>query len=170
MENNAGVRDRALDRLAADGIAYELYEHPPVHTVEEANAAIERHPQLGDVGHTKNLFLCNKKGDAHYLLVATADTDVDLGAVSRELGESRLSFASERRLEKYLGVAPGSVSPFALINDQEHAVTVLIDRRLNEHDTLGFHPNDNTATVVITSADLLVFFEKEGYQPREVVL
>src|SRR5512137_431404 len=135
-----------LDRL---GILYVRHEHPPVATVEEA----EKHWAGLKGTHCKNLFLRNYKGNRHYLVIAPVTRGVDLRRLNAELGEDRLSFASPERLERWLGVEPGSVSPFGLINDATHHVQVVCDLALRESAALGFHPNVNTATLEITLAD-----------------
>ena len=136
-------------------IPYTKHEHPPVYTVEEA----EQH--WGNIrgAHCKNLFLRNKKGKNHYLVIAKIDKKVDLKALTGRLGEDRLSFASPERMMRYLGLRPGAVSPFGLINDKENEVVVLIDRDLKEASRVNFHPNVNTATVGITFADFEKFLK-----------
>lgn len=145
----------ALDDL---GIQYERFEHPPVFTVEEANL------HRGDIpcGKTKNLFLRNKKGRRHYLVVTEAEKKVDLRSLKERVGESALSFASPERLQRYLGLTPGSVSPFGIINDIKDEVMVLLDRDLLRHTALGFHPNVNTATLVIQTEDFQRFLDHCG--------
>ena len=144
-----------LDEL---GIEYRRFEHPPVFTVEEAN----RHRGEIPGGRTKNLFLRNKKGRRHYLLVTEAEKSVDLKSLKARVGESALSFASPERLQKYLGLTPGSVSPFGIINDSNDEVTVLLDRDLLRYDALGFHPNVNTSTLVIQTDDFQRFLDYCG--------
>ena len=146
---------RALDAL---GIAYERHEHPPVFTVDQA---LEHWAGI-DAVHCKNLFLRNKKGDRHYLVVAEHATPIDIGAVAARVGESRLSFASAERLAAHLGLTPGSVSPFGLINDRAKGVRVLVDGRLRSAARVGFHPNVNTATVVLAFADFERFLAACG--------
>lgn len=133
-------------------IFYTKHEHPPVYTVEEA----EQHWKNITGAHCKNLFLRNKKGKNHYLVLVESGKRVDLKALTSRLGEDRLSFASPERMMRYLGLEPGAVSPFGLINDRENAVVVVIDQDLKEASHVNFHPNVNTATVGITFAD----FEK----------
>src|SRR3981081_1337022 len=108
-------------RLQELGISYTRHEHPPVATVEEASA----HWADIDATHCKNLFLRNQKGTRHYLVVLAASKKADLRAVAEQIGAGKLSFASPERLMTHLGVTPGSVSPFGLINDREHAVRVV---------------------------------------------
>ena len=139
-------------RLQELDIAYERYEHPPVATVDEA----EVHWAGIDATHCKNLFLRNQKGTRHYLVVLMHSKKADLRRVADQVGDGKLSFASPERLMTHLGLTPGSVSPFGLIHDREHAVRVVLDRDLKAADRLSFHPNINTATYVVARSD----FEK----------
>jgi Ala-tRNA(Pro) deacylase len=135
--------------LGQIGLPYERHEHPAVFTVEQA---LEHWSGI-DATHCKNLFLRNKKGDRHYLVVAEHSTPVDIGSLAARVGENRLSFASAERLATHLGLAPGAVSPFGLINDRAKTVRVVVDERLRAAARVGFHPNVNTATVVLDFAD-----------------
>ncbi len=152
-----------LDQL---GIPFQKHEHPPVHTVEEANRYRGQLPG----GRTKNLFLRNKKGDRHYLVVVEAEKQVDLRQLRALVGERALSFASPSRLEKHLGLTPGSVTPFGIINDREKGVVVVLDRDLMRHEDLNFHPNVNTATLTISREDFRRFLEYCGNLVRIVEL
>jgi Ala-tRNA(Pro) deacylase len=138
------------------------HEHPPVYTVEEA----ELHWENITGAHCKNLFLRNKKGKNHYLVIAKSEKRVDLKALTSRLGEDRLSFASPERMMRYLGLEPGAVSPFGLINDGENAVVVVIDMDLREASHVNFHPNVNTATVGITYVDFEKFLTHCGNSIR----
>lgn len=149
---------RVYAALEALGIAYERWEHPPVATVAEA---VEHWRDI-DATHCKNLFLRNKKGDRHYLVIAEHQKPVELRTLVDCLGDDRLSFASAERLERHLGLTPGSVSPFGLINDTAHAVCVVVDADLKEARWLAFHPNVNTATLRISTADFERFLESTG--------
>lgn len=140
-------------RLAELDIAYTRHEHPPVATVEEA----EVHWADIDATHCKNLFLRNQKGNRHYLVVIAHSKKADLRAVAHQIGDGKLSFASPERLMACLGLTPGSVSPFGLINDQQHAVRVVLDRDLKAAARLSFHPNINTATLTLAAADFARF-------------
>jgi len=133
-------------------ISFTYHEHPPVYTVEEA----EKHWTSIAGTHCKNLFLRNKKGNRHYLVILEASKIADLKSLTKRLGEDRLSFASEERLMIYLGLKTGAVSAFGLINDRENHVQVVIDEDLKQAEAVNFHPNVNTATVGISFAD----FEK----------
>ncbi len=134
-------------------ISYEKYEHPAVFTVEDA----EKYDRGINAGHSKNLFLRNKKGDQHYLVVVEASKRVDLKKLALLLNESKLSFASAERLMTYLGLTPGSVSPFGLINDTSKTVQVIVDNGLMQQTKQSYHPNRNTATLVIKREDFKKF-------------
>ncbi len=155
---------RVYEALDALGIAYTRHEHPPVFTVEEA----EQHWQGIDATHCKNLFLRNKKGIAHYLVVVERSTPVDIKRLTSQLGEDRLSFASPERLATHLGLTPGAVSPFGILNDRDHAVVVVIDEALRVAVHVGFHPNVNTATIVLAFADFERFLAAQGNRVRYV--
>ena len=143
-------------------ISYTKHEHPPIYTVEEA----EQHWENITGAHCKNLFLRNKKGKNHYLVIAKSEKRVNLKALTSRLGEDRLSFASPERMLRYLGLEPGAVSPFGLINDKENAVVVVIDRDLKEASHVNFHPNVNTATVGIAFTDFEKFLSYCGNSIR----
>ena len=136
----------ALDAL---GIAYQKYEHPPVFTAEEAAAHWDGIPAKA----VKNLFLRNKKGDRHYLVIVGIEKLVDLRTLVKIVGDDRLSFGSPERLMARLGLTPGSVSPFGLLNDASGSVRVILDEDLRTAERLIFHPNDNRASVTISFED-----------------
>jgi Ala-tRNA(Pro) deacylase len=147
-----------LDQL---GIAHRTVEHPPVFTVEEAKAL------RGNLSghHIKNLFLRNKKEEM-WLVVALEDRAIDLKRLGDVLGAGRLSFGSADRLQRYLGVEPGSVTPLALANDQAHTVRLVLDRGIADGGPVNAHPLVNTMTTALAPADLLRFFEATGHTPR----
>ncbi len=148
-----------LDSL---GIAHRTVTHAPVFTVEEARG--RRGAVAG--GHTKNLFLRDKKG-APYLVAAAEDAAIELKSLHRVLGASgRFSFASADLMRELLGVEPGAVTPFAVINDKGCRVTVILDAALMGHDLLNFHPLVNTGTTTISRAGLLKFLEATGHKPQ----
>jgi Ala-tRNA(Pro) deacylase len=146
------------EALESLGIPFERHEHPPVFTVEQA---LEHWAGINAV-HCKNLFLRNKKGDRHYLVVAAHTTAVDIAALADRVGESRLSFASAERLAAHLGLTPGAVSPFGLLNDSSGSVHVVLDKTLTTAARVGFHPNVNTATLVLSFADFERFLAVRG--------
>jgi Ala-tRNA(Pro) deacylase len=154
--------DELFAYLNTLGIAHKTVTHPAVFTVEEAR---ELRGAISG-GHTKNLFLRDKKG-ALYLLVAPEDAAIELRSLHRLLGASgRFSFGSAELLQETLGVAPGSVTPFAVINDKEVRVALVIDAALTTHDMLNFHPLVNTATTSISRDGLLKFLAATGHAPR----
>ncbi|TEU04045.1 MAG: prolyl-tRNA synthetase associated domain-containing protein, partial [Candidatus Aminicenantes bacterium] len=134
-------------------VSYVRHEHPPVFTVEEA----EKHWKDITGAHCKNLFLRNKKGNRHYLVVLESTKRADLKSLEKQLGEDRLSFASPERLMRYLGLDTGAVSPFGLLNDSQKEVQVIIDQDLQEAETINFHPNVNTATIGLSFSDFQKF-------------
>ena len=140
------------------GIGYERHEHPPVATVEEA----EQHWAGIAATHCKNLFLRNQKGSRHYFVIITHLKKANLRAVADQVGDGKLSFASPERLMGHLGLTPGSVSPFGLVNDRAHAVRVVLDRDLKTAERLSFHPNVNTATLVVSATDFRKFLDACG--------
>ena len=149
----------ALDGL---GIAHTTVRHPPLFTVEQSRTLRGQIPG----GHTKNLFLRDKKG-ALYLMVALEDAEIELKGLHRLLGAAgRFSFGSADLLREVLGVAPGSVTPFAAINDTEGRVTVVLDAAMMEHATLNYHPLTNTMTTSIGRDDLVRFLDWTGHPPR----
>jgi Ala-tRNA(Pro) deacylase len=147
-----------LEYLEALAIPYVRHVHPPVATVAEA----ERYWTDLRGAHCKNLFLRNNKGNRHYLVIAEASRQVDLKTLTRTLGEDRLSFASPERLKRYLGLEPGSVSPFGLIKDAGKEVRVVVDAGLKTADRVNFHPNVNTATLEIAFGDFEKFLARCG--------
>lgn len=151
----------ALDAL---GIAYERYEHPAVFNAEDASQ------YWNAIAGTqcKNLFLRNKKGDRHYLAILEISKRADLKDLVKLVGDDRLSFGSPERLMAELGLTPGSVSPFGLLNDGDGSVRVLIDRDLRGAERLIFHPNINTASVVVSWADLARFLATRSNVVRVV--
>ena len=148
-------------RLAALGIAQHTVEHPPVFTVEEAKALRGNLPGH----HIKNLFLRNKKEEM-WLVVALEDRPVDLKRLGEVLGAGRLSFGSPERLRRHLGVEPGSVTPFALVNDETRVVRLALDRGLADGGPVNAHPLVNSMTTALGLADLLRFFEATGHTPE----
>jgi Ala-tRNA(Pro) deacylase len=158
-----GAASEPLYRLLeALGIRYRVTEHAAAFTVEQADHLYGHLPGA----HSKNLFLRNKRGDRHYLVVVLSHKQVDIRALRERLGESTLSFASAERLQRHLGLSPGSVSPFGLIHDPGHAVRVIVDRELLGHEQLNFHPNRNTATLTLSSADFQRFLAHCGHELR----
>jgi Ala-tRNA(Pro) deacylase len=155
---NPEARKKVFDTLERLNIPYEVYEHPPLDTIE---IALEYWKDI-DATHCKNLFFRNHKGNRHYLVIVKDTTPFSIHSLEKKLKQGKLSFGSEKRLAKYLGVKPGSVSPFGLINDTEHHVYLFIDQQLKQSDKISFHPNDNTASLVIRFTDFMRFLEDMG--------
>ena len=143
---------RALD------IPFEHYTHPPVFTAEEAAV----HWAAIQATRVKNLFLRNKKGNRHYLVILEIGKEADLRHLVKVIGDDRLSFASAERLQAHFGVAPGSVSPFGLIHEGSRPVVVVVDTDLRVAERMIFHPNINTASVTISRADFERFLASRG--------
>jgi len=134
-------------------ISFEYLEHPAAPTIEIAKLYWKGH----DAKHCKNLFFRNHKGNRHYLVILDCDCDMDIHSIEKQLHQGKLSFASEQRMMKYLGITPGSVSPFGLINDSENHVYVFIDKNLQKAERLSFHPCINTASLIISKDDFIRF-------------
>jgi len=150
-----------FDRLEALGIPQASVEHAPVFTVDEAKA----HRGVLPGHHIKNLFLRNKKEEM-WLVVALEDRTIDLKRLGEALGAGRLSFGSPDRLRRVLGVEPGSVTPFAVVNDEAHQVTLVLDSGLKEGGPINAHPLTNTMTTPIALADLQRFLAATGHDPK----
>jgi Ala-tRNA(Pro) deacylase len=139
-------------------ILFEYHEHPPVATIEDALL----HWKEYNSDRCKNIFFRNHKGDRHYLVILEHLAKLDIKDLEKRLRQGKLTFASDRRLKQYLGVEPGSVSPFGLINDRENHVHLFIDEKLKDSERLTFHPNINTASLVVSKSDFLRFLEFTG--------
>lgn len=149
------TEQKVYDILNLLEIKYIRYEHNPVYTIEDASKLDIHIPgQL-----CKNLFLRNTKGNVHYLVILDETKQLDLKFLAKQIGSTNLSFASHKRLYKFLGLTPGSVSPFGLINDIEREVIVLIDKDLINSNIINFHPNVNTATICISYIDFEKFIK-----------
>jgi Ala-tRNA(Pro) deacylase len=157
--------DDLFTKLAALGIETTTHQHPPVFTVEEARVHCAHLPG----GHCKSLFLKDKK-DRLYLLVALDARAIELNAIAKRLGAARLSFGRPELLMAVLGVTPGSVTPFALINDVERKVAVVLDAGMMREKLLNYHPLTNEATTAIRPDDLRRFIASCGHQPVEIEL
>ncbi|MBV9860571.1 MAG: prolyl-tRNA synthetase associated domain-containing protein [Alphaproteobacteria bacterium] len=153
--------DQLFARLDALGIPHRTHAHPPVFTVEEARALRGRLPG----GHCKCLFLKDRR-DGLWLVAALEAQPIDLKWLSAAMSAPRFSFGSPDLLYHVLGVRPGSVTPFALVNDAEHRVAVVLDRAMLAQDPLNYHPLENDRTTAIAPADLLRFIAACGHTPR----
>lgn len=155
-----GRQQPVLDVLRMLGIAFEKHDHPPAATVADAEA----HWAHIEATHCKNLFLRNQKGDRHYLVILMHAKRADLRQVASQIGDGKLSFASPERLATHLGVTPGSVSPFGLLNDPGRQVRLFLDQDLRRAARITFHPNDNTSTLVLSYPDFERFLAHVGHQ------
>ncbi|MCQ2186047.1 MAG: peptide-methionine (S)-S-oxide reductase MsrA [Bacteroidales bacterium] len=161
---------RVRDFLEANNIPYEIHFHPPLFTIAEA---LEYWKDI-DATHCKNLFMRNHKGNRHYLISFECHKDLDIHSLEHMLHQGKLSFASKERMERCLGLKPGSVSPFGLINDMNpdadpkelfengHRVKLYLDAQLKDAQRISFHPCDNTASVVIGREDFQRFLDLWG--------
>ena len=150
--------DKVLSYLNEKGFEYDCYTHPEAPTIEIAR----QYWRQDGSKHCKNLFFRNHKGNRHYLVVLDCERDLDIHDLEKRLHQGKLSFASPQRMEKYLGLQPGSVSPFGLINDEENHVHLFLDENLQNEASLSFHPNDNHATVVITREEFMKYLSQVG--------
>ena len=150
--------DKVLNYLNENNFEYSWYIHPEAPTIEIAR----QHWKKDGSKHCKNLFFRNHKGNRHYLVVLDCERDLDIHDLEKRLHQGKLSFASPQRMEKYLGLSPGSVSPFGLINDSENHVHLFLDANLKKEASLSFHPNDNHATVVISQEEFMRYLSIVG--------
>ena len=163
-------QEKVLRYLEEHGIPFTTYNHPEGKTIEEAKRWWK---DDGSV-HCKNIFMRNHKGNQHYLICFPCDDDLAIHDIEHWLKDvlvsqgqnapGKLSFASPERMMKYLGLEPGSVSPFGLINDAEHHVILFLDSRLKDAESLSFHPNDCRGTVVISQAAFQQYLTSVGNQ------
>ena len=151
-------QQQVYDYLNRLGIGFEYYEHPEAPTIEIA----AQYYRGEGTTLCKNLFFRNHKGNRHYLVIMDSQHAMDIHDIEHRLHQGKLSFASPERMMKYLGVRPGSVSLFTLINDVNHEVTLFVDSQLKKAKKVSFHPNDNTASLVISNADMMKFIENTG--------
>lgn len=151
-------QEKVYQTLKTLGIDFEYLEHPEAPTIEIA----KKYWTNLDSTHCKNLFFRNHKGNRHYLVIFHCDQNLAIRDLEQLLKQGKLSFASEKRMEKYLGLKPGSVSPFGLVNDTEHHVYVFLDVNLKQAPKLSFHPNDNRASLAIKTADFIRYMQHSG--------
>ena len=152
-----------LDR---SNLSYDIVEHEPVFTIEDALAAT---PEIGGI-KTKNVFLRDAKGVRHFLVIVPHDVRLDLSNLARTLGASKLSMGSPDRLQRHLAVSPGAVSVLALINDRDRAVELVVDQRVWRADKVQAHPLRNTATIAMDHSSLAGFLALTGHEPRVTAL
>ncbi|TWH36328.1 MULTISPECIES: prolyl-tRNA synthetase associated domain-containing protein [unclassified Aminobacter] len=162
----AKTQQELLDFLAGLGIQTSTVSHPPLFTVADSQKL------RGEIagGHTKNLFVKDRK-DRYFLLVVEEDAEVDLKQIHHVIGASgKVSFGKPEKLMEYLGVIPGAVTAFGVINDTDRVVTIIFDEELLKHDIINAHPLTNEATTSIARDDLLRFVEATGHEPRVLKL
>ena len=147
-----------FDFLDRHHIQYSWYSHPEAPTIEIAR----QYWRADGSKHCKNLFFRNHKGNRHYLVVFDSEQSMAIHDLEQRLKQGKLSFASEQRMERWLGLRPGSVSPFGLVNDAENHVHLFLDANLQKESSLSFHPNDNTATVVISQEMFQKYLQAVG--------
>lgn len=152
------TKEAVLDLLRTKGIDFAVDEHEAVYTMEEMDA--ECLPHAEDI--CKNLFLRDTRGKRHFLVALEKNKRADLGGLAQQLGCGKLSFASEERLQRFLGLYRGAVTPLGVLNDRDGAVEMVFDRDLARHPRIGVHPCDNTATVWLAFPDLLRLAEENG--------
>ena len=155
MEN---LQNKVLQTLKELGIGCELYAHPPVPTIEEAL----KHWKDIKAAHCKNIFFRNHKGSKHYLVSLDYRQSLAIHDLEKRLKQGKLTFASPKRLLKHLGLTPGSVSPFGLINDSDNHVHYFLDENLKTAERISFHPNINTFSAVIKMEDFIRYLEWTG--------
>ena len=149
---------KLYDVLQELNIPFEYYGHPPAPTIEEAKL----YWKDLEATHCKNLFFRNHKGNKHYLVILEHTRQLDIHDLEKRLKQGKISFASDQRMEKYLGVKPGSVTPLGLINDIENHVHVFFDENLQYSRKISFHPNINTASLVLQFPDFMRFMNWSG--------
>jgi Ala-tRNA(Pro) deacylase len=154
-----------MEKLDDLSITYSLHHHEAVFTVAESEKLDNEIPGT----HCRNLFLRDKK-KKNFLLVLQNETDVDIKKLPEAIGADRLSFGSAERLWEYLGVRPGSVCPFAITNDNENNVKILLDKSMMQSDIVNYHPLLNTMTLSLTPSDLIKFIESTGHEAHIVDL
>tara|TARA_B100000575_G_C22881697_1_gene513665 strand:- start:126 stop:638 length:513 start_codon:yes stop_codon:yes gene_type:complete len=141
-----------LDILREKNIDFQVHEHKPLYTVEDS----EKLRGKIDGSHTKNLFLKNKKNE-FFLFTCNERAKIDLKQFSKSIDAKNLSFANENYLEKYLGIKPGSVSPYALLNDKKNNVSFYLDENLEKSEKINFHPLINDTTITMKTSDFINF-------------
>ena len=140
-------------------INFEYFEHPEAPTIE---IAMQYWKDIKETTHCKNLFFRNHKGNKHFLVILDHLQALDIHELEKRLKQGKLSFASEQRMEKYLGLKPGSVSPFGLVNDAQHHVHLFLDENIKHLPNISFHPNLNTASLVIPFKDFERYLDWTG--------
>lgn len=152
--------DKVKEYLNTIGIQFKIVEHEPAYTTEEADKYIEGH----DGVRTKTMFICNKKKTNYYMIIMDDSKRLDMNKFKEIVSEKQIKMASEEALKEKLGIEPGMVSPFGLLNNDEKDVKIYMDKQIITEEIMTFHPNDNTKTLFITTKDLFKYFENIGYE------
>ena len=152
--------DEVKEYLNTLGIQFKIVEHEPAYTTEEADKYIEGH----DGVRTKTMFICNKKKTNYYMIIMDDSKRLDINKFKEIVSEKQMKMASEEALKEKLGIEPGMVSPFGLLNNDEKDVKIYMDKEIITEEIITFHPNDNTKTMFITTKDLFKYFENIGYE------
>ena len=152
--------DKVKEYLNSMGIQFKIVEHEPAYTTEEADKYIEGH----DGVRTKTMFICNKKKTNYYMIIMDDSKRLDINKFKEIVSEKQMKMASEEALKEKLGIEPGMVSPFGLLNNDEKDVKIYMDKQIITEEIMTFHPNDNTKTLFITTKDLFKYFENIGYE------
>lgn len=152
--------DKVKEYLNSIGIQFKIVEHEPAYTTEEADKYIEGH----DGVRTKTMFICNKKKTNYYMIIMGDSKRLDMNNFKEIVSEKQMKMASEEALKEKLGIEPGMVSPFGLLNNDEKDVKIYMDKEIITEEIMTFHPNDNTKTLFITTNDLFKYFENIGYK------
>ena len=152
--------DKVKEYLNTLGIEFKIVEHEPAYTTEEADKYIEGH----DGVRTKTMFICNKKKINYYMIIRDDSKRLDINKFKEIVSEKQMKMASEEVLKEKLGIEPGMVSPFGLLNNDEKDVKIYMDKQIITEEIMTFHPNDNTKTLFITTKDLFKYFENIGYE------
>ena len=151
--------DKVKEYLNSMGIQFKIVEHEPAYTTEEADKYIEGH----DGVRTKTMFICNKKKTNYYMIIMDDTKRLDMNKFKEIVSEKQMKMASEESLKEKLGIKPGMVSPFGLLNNDEKDVKIYMDKEIITEEIMTFHPNDNTKTLFITTKDLFKYFGNIGY-------
>ena len=152
--------DKVKEYLNKIGIQFKIVEHEPAYTTEEADKYIEGY----DGVRTKTMFICNKKKTNYYMIIMDDSKRLDMNTFKEIVSEKQIKMASEEALKEKLGIEPGMVSPFGLLNNDEKDVKIYMDKEIITEEIMTFHPNDNTKTLFITTKDLFKYFENIGYE------
>lgn len=152
--------DNVKEYLNSMGIQFKIVEHEPAYTTEEADKYIEGY----DGVRTKTMFICNKKKTNYYMIIMDDSKRLDMNKFKEIVSEKQMKIASEEALKEKLGIKPGMVSPFGLLNNDEKDVKIYMDKEIITEEIMTFHPNDNTKTLFITTNDLFKYIENIGYE------